>query len=764
MDSKVTRCLSQVQGNNDVRISIDLVSAARRNIGFLRSVDASPWIHEEPAIAEAIRRYEELWMPLMSGLTTGSTPPMILPPVDVEWVWFCHTLNPAGYRQYCESRFSKLIGKPAIFDEENEEYALLRCREIWIRRYPSEPFMSEVNSDGSSPYAKEGGLLDEVLRHRSLCSLFSEPFMTEIMYLIASTQRYKGFLHILPRIADEGLRFVPTIDILLIWVTHQSYPPAYTEDLKESVDNAENVARLGDVIKQEEVEESKELWDRIFNHPYERAGGWVALDHRGIRVQKPPIYWEAFDEDANTRYKSMMPRFLLEVCTFVKLDNALRTKQKNLSRDFLRLRVARCHTELKIDQPITSLSYNTWQKAWHLYCEFGTRGIIVELRGHRGGFLGGSKSKITEQFLWNDLLRAPTLTMGKELQPHCEIVTSVTPPVQAPYFLKCVPDQVTDDSGAMVSDIILRMNQYRPQEGRWLSRTVLDHAGRECFVVRIRIGGGIWRRGGETPTRVKWEDRIIEIREGSWSYVAGSIGRAPEKVIGTATPREPEEGWDAAWSFSTGDELMLRWHSTASGFRPTYCITNRTSSESTVKLLRGRRIQYIVPNADDETTHDLQCNESQDDGAQAEDEQEHDFVTVVRYTEEHSTGRATALINWKLMVMEFIPEEDAILVLLLCLSLLRSASEMRKQDLGKLLLRRRLKEPKLGSRDWGSVILGSSPDKCSTSPASPFLQPWYWNADVVMASDQSDSHTRQPTLNLSQVLGSDALYKKVILN
>lgn len=42
-----------------------------------------------------------------------------------------------------------------------------------------------------------------------------------------------------------------------------------------------------------------------------------------------------------------------------------------------------------------------------------------------------------------------------------------------------------------------------------------------------RIGGGFWRRGGETPSAVKWEDRIIEVREGSWSYVAGSIGRAP---------------------------------------------------------------------------------------------------------------------------------------------------------------------------------------------------------------------------------------------
>lgn len=42
-----------------------------------------------------------------------------------------------------------------------------------------------------------------------------------------------------------------------------------------------------------------------------------------------------------------------------------------------------------------------------------------------------------------------------------------------------------------------------------------------------RVGGGFWRRGGETPANVRWEDRIIEVREGSWSYVAGSIGRAP---------------------------------------------------------------------------------------------------------------------------------------------------------------------------------------------------------------------------------------------
>ncbi|CAL5402288.1 unnamed protein product [Camellia sinensis] len=72
-------------------------------------------------------------MPLISDLTVGSTsthhPPMGLVLSHLQ-----------SEKQYCDSRFSKIIAKPAIFDEANEEYALNRCRDIWILRYPSEPF------------------------------------------------------------------------------------------------------------------------------------------------------------------------------------------------------------------------------------------------------------------------------------------------------------------------------------------------------------------------------------------------------------------------------------------------------------------------------------------------------------------------------------------------------------------------------------------------------------------------------------------------
>lgn len=141
---------------------------------------------------------------------------------------------------------------------------------------------------------------------------------------------------------------------------------------------------------------------------------------------------------------------------------------------------------MKLIQPISDCSYETWRMTWHLYCEFGTKGITVEVRQRGSSCLTNSKPITKLDFLWNDLLRSTTLTIKKELQVQVRALASITPPVQAPYLLKCVPDRVTDDSGAMISDVVLMMNRYHPQQGRWLSRTVLDHARRECFVIRIR--------------------------------------------------------------------------------------------------------------------------------------------------------------------------------------------------------------------------------------------------------------------------------------
>lgn len=124
------------------------------------------------------------------------------------------------YRDYCVSRFGFLIDRPAIFDDENEDYALSRCREIWELRYPSEPFDLEISTASEEP-PDGGDVLARIRRHASLAANFSDPFMAETVYLVAAKRRYLDFLRLVKSLPANGFRLVPTSDVLLMWLTHQ---------------------------------------------------------------------------------------------------------------------------------------------------------------------------------------------------------------------------------------------------------------------------------------------------------------------------------------------------------------------------------------------------------------------------------------------------------------------------------------------------------------------------------------------------------------
>lgn len=170
-------------------------------------------------------------------------------------------------------------------------------------------------------------------------------------------------------------------------------------------------------------------------------------------------------------------------------------------------------------------------------------------------------------------------------------------------------------------------------------------------------------------------------------------------------------------------------------------------------------MQYRVKNCGKTKVVEESTNFDQQE--ELEDNEGEGFVTLVRFSDENPTGKATALLNWKLSAVEFLPEEDASFVILLCISLLRSISEMRKEDVGSLLTRRRLKEAKLGERDWGSVII--HPWSSTASTASPYAQPWYWNSELVLAPDGTDNVIRQPALTYSAAEGGDKLYKRAMI-
>lgn len=97
-----------------------------------------------------------------------------------------------------------------------------------------------------------------------------------------------------------------------IFTLKQSYPTIYAEDSKEVESDLEKVVPLCGPATKKEVEETKSLWERTFDQPYEKAGGGIVLEPVVTSV-KPPFYWDVSDTDFNSKYKSIQPRFLLEV-------------------------------------------------------------------------------------------------------------------------------------------------------------------------------------------------------------------------------------------------------------------------------------------------------------------------------------------------------------------------------------------------------------------------------------------------------------------
>lgn len=127
--------------------------------------------------------------------------------------------------------------RPAIFDDENQEYAESRCRELWAQQYPSVLFDLDDNGGSSSAAGEDEDdgddrrcILTAVLAWEECCLFkkFCEPYFSELVFLIAAGQRYKAFLGLLllqkrggNGAASAAVRLVPTIDILLMCLTHR---------------------------------------------------------------------------------------------------------------------------------------------------------------------------------------------------------------------------------------------------------------------------------------------------------------------------------------------------------------------------------------------------------------------------------------------------------------------------------------------------------------------------------------------------------------
>ncbi|KAL2317584.1 hypothetical protein Fmac_031460 [Flemingia macrophylla] len=280
--------LEWVEAQNMV-FSEDLVATGKQQLLFLAEVDRNRCLYDGPVLHRASYRYKYFWLPLLAkhGESPVTEDPLVVP-LDCEWIWHCHRLNPVRYKADCMELYGRILGNSNVVSS-TQGTSKEESEKLWETMYPCEPYELDLSNDSVQDFSEnvlEGkesatnyDLISAVKRQTTFFYQVSRPYWNEDIFLEEAVARYKGFLHLIKRNREKNLkRFcVPTYDIDLIWHSHQLHPVSYCNDL---------VAIMGKVLEHDDTDsdrtkgqkldtgfsETTTQWEETFGSRYWKAG------------------------------------------------------------------------------------------------------------------------------------------------------------------------------------------------------------------------------------------------------------------------------------------------------------------------------------------------------------------------------------------------------------------------------------------------------------------------------------------------------------
>ncbi|KAG5064015.1 hypothetical protein AAZX31_02G203400 [Glycine max] len=281
--------LEWAEAQNMVFLSEDLVATAKQQLLFLAEVDRNRCLYDGPVLHRANYRYKYCWLPLLAKHAESHvTQDPFVVPLDCEWIWHCHRLNPVRYKTDCMELYGRILGDRNVVSS-TQGTSKEESEKLWETMYPSEPYELDLNNDSMQNFAEnfleakqsstDYDLISAVKRQTTFFYQVSRPYWNDDTFLEGAVARYKGFLHLIKRNRERHVSCfcVPTYDIDLIWHSHQLHPVSYCNDL---------VAIMGTILEHNDMDsdrtkgqkldagfsETTTQWEETFGSRYWKAG------------------------------------------------------------------------------------------------------------------------------------------------------------------------------------------------------------------------------------------------------------------------------------------------------------------------------------------------------------------------------------------------------------------------------------------------------------------------------------------------------------
>ena len=282
---------------------LDLIQAAKNELDFLALVDEHPNLFSGPVVKNAIRRYELLWLPLISHHQRMCERTDLAAPLDIAWVWHVHMLAPCHYEQDCNNIVSGLVDHCLL-----RQVALQRAKSLWEERYPHEPF--EINVDEEDSYLQHTyssrikyNLEEACQRQFKFYYQVSLPHYCDSRFLKDAVNRYITHLRLKQKNPDVFL--VPCYDFDLIWHAHQQHPIKYKQSTTKCLgrilnhDDSETDRAAGSKLYDSAIK-TRAIWKKA-GCSFEKAGAMYRGDPPDPKVPHGPLL--SVSPAASTEYR-----------------------------------------------------------------------------------------------------------------------------------------------------------------------------------------------------------------------------------------------------------------------------------------------------------------------------------------------------------------------------------------------------------------------------------------------------------------------------
>lgn len=221
----------------------ELVPAAGAHMRLLHAVDTFPrgGLCQGVYLKEALRRYEQVWLPLISSQRLAGQPWQdLVPPLDVAFVWHLHRLQPSLYAADCQrlpdaqGHVLHLELEQAFRFTDGSDTAGAAAVCAWRAAHPKEPFYPPQPGAATGAFSSKlsadlaaAAVRVPIFTHQLLRAQYIDrPFLNRAL------ARYAKLLLLRKHRLDLTAP-LPMMDMVLMMHTHMSASGPYAADCRE---------------------------------------------------------------------------------------------------------------------------------------------------------------------------------------------------------------------------------------------------------------------------------------------------------------------------------------------------------------------------------------------------------------------------------------------------------------------------------------------------------------------------------------------------